>query len=76
MSRSIKEQPPEQWERRTRKGRRKDRETGEEGERETARRGVLTSELHFYRLRHKRRMGERKKDGRREVGRWDSKTIT
>lgn len=48
----------------------KDREMGE---RARARRGVLTSELHFYRLRHERRMEERKKEGRREGRRWHSK---
>lgn len=48
----------------------KDREMGE---RARVRQGVLTSELHFYRFRHKRRMEERKKEGRRARGRWDSK---
>lgn len=49
---------------------------GGEGERERARRGVLTSELHFYRLRRERRIEERKKEGGREGGEAGLQTIT
>lgn len=58
-------------------GRERERERASEGGGETARRGVLTSELHFSLASDGREEwagGE--KDGGREGGRWDSKTVT